>query len=156
MKVSHTTRNRVLFTVSYLYILLFVYAAVSKLIDFENFQAQIGQSPLLSVLAAYVSVGVIILEISIAIMLAVPYLRIAGLYMAFTLMVIFTVYIYLILNYSSFVPCSCGGILENMGWKEHLIFNIAFAVLAAGAILLPSQADSILRAHSPMFKSNVL
>jgi hypothetical protein len=31
-----------------LYIILFVYAAVSKLLDFENFQAQLGQSPLLS------------------------------------------------------------------------------------------------------------
>src|SRR5690606_23761035 len=45
-------------------------------------------------------------------------------------MTAFTVYIYLILNYSPFVPCSCGGILEKMGWTEHLWFNIIITLLA--------------------------
>src|SRR5690606_10893575 len=45
-------------------------------------------------------------------------------------MVAFTVYIYLILNYSDFVPCSCGGILEKLGWTEHLIFNAAAVLLS--------------------------
>jgi hypothetical protein len=36
-------------------IILFTYAAISKLIDFENFQTQLGQSPLLSAYAASIS-----------------------------------------------------------------------------------------------------
>jgi len=51
-------------------------------------------------------------------------------------MLMFTSYIIVILNYSSFVPCSCGGILEKIGWKEHLIFNIVFTILAATACFI--------------------
>lgn len=156
MKILTQAIAKIPAAVSYLYILLFVYAAVSKLLDFENFQAQIGQSPLLSIFAAYASTGVLLLEFLIAIMLAVPRLRIAGLYMAFTLMVMFTAYIYLILNYSSFVPCSCGGILEKLGWKEHLIFNILFTVLAATAILLSNEKKDISPWSLNPFKTTLI
>ena len=47
----------------------------------------------------------------------------------------FTVYIYLILNYSDFVPCSCGGILEKLGWTEHLIFNGICVIMGVVAII---------------------
>ena len=49
-------------------------------------------------------------------------------------MVMFTAYIYLILNYSDFIPCSCGGVLEDLSWTQHLIFNIVFIFLAGVAI----------------------
>ncbi|UUW07291.1 hypothetical protein NLG42_14380 [Flavobacterium plurextorum] len=113
-----------------LYILLFVYAAVSKLLDFENFQVQLGQSPLISSFAAYLAFLVPVAEIVIAVLLAVPKFRKVGLYAGFGLMVIFSIYIYLILNYSSYIPCSCGGILEKMNWDQHFYFNIFFSVLA--------------------------
>jgi hypothetical protein len=45
-------------------------------------------------------------------------------------MTMFTAYIVAILKFSDFVPCSCGGVLEHLGWPEHLILNIAFTVLA--------------------------
>lgn len=121
--------------ISYLFVLLFVYAAVSKLLDFENFRVQLAQSPLLSAYAGVVSYGVIALELVISLLLLVPKTRKAALYASFGLMVAFTVYIYLILNYSDFVPCSCGGILEKMGWKEHLVFNVTTVILAGAAVL---------------------
>ncbi len=119
---------------SWFFILLFIYAGVSKMLDFENFQVQIGQSPLLSAWAGFVSYGVIAAEFLISGLLLYGRTRLAGLYASFTLMVAFTVYIYLILNFSDFIPCSCGGILEEMGWTEHLIFNIVCVVLAASGI----------------------
>jgi len=61
--------------ISYLFILLFVYAAVSKIIDFQNFQAQLGQSPLLSAFASWVSWLVLILELGIVVLLIFPKLR---------------------------------------------------------------------------------
>ncbi|TGN26443.1 MauE/DoxX family redox-associated membrane protein [Empedobacter tilapiae] len=54
--------------VCYLFIILFIYAAVSKLIDFENFQIQLAQSPLLSVYAEFI-VYTIIISIGIVIAL---------------------------------------------------------------------------------------
>src|SRR5690606_1184007 len=62
--------------------------------------------------------------------------RIQGLYIAFLLMVMFTTYIIIILNFTSFTPCSCGGVLEALGWTEHLIFNTVFILLALWALYL--------------------
>jgi len=126
-------------TISYLFILLFVYAAVSKIIDFQNFQAQLGQSPLLSAFASWVSWLVLILELGIVVLLIFPKLRTIGLLASTLLMTLFTAYIFIILNYSSFVPCSCGGILEKMSWNTHLIFNIFFILLPIIGLILEEQ-----------------
>jgi uncharacterized membrane protein YphA (DoxX/SURF4 family) len=127
--------------VSYFFILLFCYAAISKMLDFENFRVQIGQSPLLSAFAEFISYAVIIVELIIVILLLVTNLRRAGLYASTALMSAFTVYIFLILNYSDFIPCSCGGILEKLGWTEHLIFNIACVISGVVAILINSKEN---------------
>ncbi|MCY0977160.1 hypothetical protein PGH12_01415 [Chryseobacterium wangxinyae] len=131
-----TIKVRFVDIISYFFILLFCYATVSKIMDFENFQAQIGQSPLISSFTAFGSYGILITEILVCLLLLTNKTRIYGLYGSFMLMVLFSVYIYLILNYSEFVPCSCGGILEKMDWHTHLWFNISCFVLAAISILL--------------------
>lgn len=129
---------------------LFTYAAVSKGLDFENFQVQLAQSPLLSAYAGQVSYGVIALELLITAMLLIPKTQKTGLYAAFALMVAFTAYIYLILNYSDFVPCSCGGILEKMGWTQHLIFNSICVMLAGTAVVLRQKNNM------PMVRKSIL
>ena len=136
------TRSMLIQIVSYLYILLFVYAAISKLMEFENFRIQLAQSPLLSAYAGPIAPSVITIELLIAGLLCFKVTRLPGLYASFFLMIAFTVYIYLILNYSDFIPCSCGGIIEQLGWTEHLVFNIAFAVLAMVAIILWEKGKS--------------
>ena len=136
MKLNIKIKNAILEIICLLYVILFVYAALSKLLDFENFRVQLGQSPLLSAFAGSIAWIVPILELLIALLLVFKKCRLSGLFAAFSLMVMFTTYIYIILNYSSFVPCSCGGILEKMGWKEHLFFNFVFIMLAAAGILI--------------------
>ena len=131
-----THRHIVVEIICLLYVLLFVYAAVNKILDFENFRVQLAQSPLLSNFAGWVAWAVPSAEILIALTLLIPSFRLSGMYAAFSLMVMFTAYIYIILNYSSFVPCSCGGILEKMGWVEHLWFNAGFTLLAVLAIVV--------------------
>lgn len=121
---------------AYFFILLFCYASISKLLDFENFQVQIAQSPLLSAYAGFISYAVIIAEVFFALLLVIPKSRLLGLYCSLAIMISFTIYIYLILNFSDFVPCSCGGILEKMGWTEHLFFNLGCILLALVSILL--------------------
>jgi hypothetical protein len=70
-------------------------------------------------------------------------MRSIGLYLSFALMTLFSVYILVITNYSSNVPCSCGGILEKMTWNQHLIFNLAFLVFAATTILADPKTISL-------------
>lgn len=136
MKLNATFRTILLESICLLYVVLLVYAALSKLLEFDNFQAQLGQSPLLSAFTGFVSYSVLGTELIIALLLCFSRTRYVGLLSALGLMVLFTAYIVIILNYSYFVPCSCGGILESLGWKEHLIFNIGFVVLALIGLLL--------------------
>lgn len=138
MKLGEKTKTIIIEGICLLFVLLFIYAAVSKLLDFENFRIQLGQSPLLSAFAGIVAWLVPALEIGIALMLVIPKFRMMGLYASFTLMVMFTAYIFIILNFSSFIPCSCGGVLEKMGWTEHLVFNIGFFLLSGVGLLLSS------------------
>lgn len=122
-----------------LFIVLFVYAATSKLLDFETFQIQLAQSPFLGAYAGMISVLAPGIEILLAGMLIIPRYRLIALIGCYGLMVMFTAYIVIILNFSDFIPCSCGGVLEKLSWTQHLIFNIVFIVLAGVAILLASQ-----------------
>lgn len=118
------------------FILLFCYAAISKILDYENFEVQLAQSPLLSAYASTIAWLIIATELVIVLLLVLNSTSKIGLYSSFGLMTAFTVYIYLILNYSDFVPCSCGGILEEMGWTEHFVFNIVAMLIAATGVLL--------------------
>lgn len=136
MKLSPHLKFNITYIIALLHILLFTYAATSKILDFENFQIQLGQSPLLSSFAGAVSYGVIIVELLLVILLISKKTRPIALYGSLLLMTMFTTYIYIILNYSSFVPCSCGGILEKLGWTEHMIFNSFFILLALIAIII--------------------
>lgn len=138
-----TFKTRFVEVSSYLFILLFFYASISKIIDFENFQVQIAQSPILSAYAGIISYLVIIIEIVICLLLVLPVTRVIGLYASTALMSAFTVYIYLILNYSDFIPCSCGGILEKMSWTQHLVFNIVCVMLGIISVIIAEKQRAV-------------
>lgn len=121
--------------ISYFFILLFVYASISKLTDFETFQIQLAQSPLFGDVAVIVSYAVIALELVIVFLLFFQQSRLLGLYASLAIMSAFTFYIYLIINFSDSIPCSCGGLLEKMNWDEHLLFNSLCVMLALIAIV---------------------
>ncbi len=117
-----------------LFILLFIYAALSKLLDYQKFQVQVGQSPLLTPFRGLVVWAIPAIEILIAGLLAFQRTRLAGLYASHGLMALFTAYIFAITRFSDYIPCSCGGILQKMSWNQHLIFNLCFVVLGLTGI----------------------
>lgn len=123
------------------FILLFVYTAVSKFIDYDNFRGIIGQSPLITKFATPLSFIVPIGEIVIALMLAIPRYRLKGLYASFAAMVLFTTYIIVLVTLSEKVPCSCGGVIQRMSWTQHLYFNIFFVLVALVGIVLQTKAE---------------
>lgn len=136
MKLFKPHKQHIVSMICLLFIILFVYAACTKLLDYEKFRVQIGQSPVLTSIGGWISWLVPATELVIAGMLLMPSLRLMALYASFSLMTMFTAYIFIILHYSPFIPCSCGGILEKMGWTEHLFFNIGFVFLALIGVLL--------------------
>jgi len=131
-----------------LFIVLFTYAAVSKLIDFQKFRVQLGQSPLLTAFAGPVAWIVPSVEILIAVLLATERFKLLGLYASFSLMTMFSAYIILITQFSIYIPCSCGGILEHLTWNQHLLFNICFLFFALAGLLLHSNNPIIQSAKT--------
>lgn len=129
-------RGIVIDVICFLFILLFMYAGLSKLLDYKQFVLQLGQSPMLTDVAVWVAWIIPLTEILISVLLVITKFRLAGLYAAFALMVVFTGYIILILHSGVHVPCSCGGILEELGWEEHLLFNAVFVLLGLAGIFL--------------------
>jgi len=128
--------------ISALLIILFVYAATSKFLDFQKFQVQLGQSPLLTAFAKWVAWLIPTIEIIISLLLAFSKTRLLALYASFSLMIMFAFYIIAITRFSEYIPCTCGGILQNMSWNQHLVFNLVFVLLALiGVILYPKDPD---------------
>jgi hypothetical protein len=125
-------------------IAVFTYAAISKLLDFHNFHRQLFLSPLLNRYAGFISWFIPMLELLIVWMLISVRFRLLGFYLAFSQMLLFTLYIFYILNFSAEIPCSCGGLLQYMGWNVHLIFNIVLLLLAATSILIQPGNDALV------------
>lgn len=124
-------------TIIVLLILLFTYAASSKLLDIERFRAQLYLQPFSQGLSDLLVYTLPAIEIITALMLCLERFRLAGLLLTVALMAIFTGYISMaLLHYWGNVPCSCGGILEHMSWSVHLAFNWAFLIAGITAIAL--------------------
>lgn len=150
MKVHAVHKKHLITAIVVLFIFLFVYAATSKLMDFQQFTIQLSQSPVLTAYANEAAWGIPVVEYFLVILFVFNEFRLWALYGSFALMVMFTTYIALVLNFSDYIPCSCGGVLENMGWTEHIVFNLFFVALAVIGILRlessdPTQKPKILK-----------
>jgi uncharacterized membrane protein YphA (DoxX/SURF4 family) len=131
--------------ISFLFILLFMYAGLSKLMDYQKFTIEIGQSPLLTGFGTTLPWIVIGVEVLIPLLFVLPTFRLYAFFASFSLMTMFSVYIVAILGISPYVPCSCGGVLEDLGWTEHLIFNGMFVLLALVGIILQANQEKKAR-----------
>lgn len=129
-------RSTITEIIAALLILLWVYAAVSKLTTFNTFRIQLSKSPMLTGFADIVAILAPLFELIIAGALALPRWRLAGLYASLFLLLFFTAYLIAILNFSYYIPCSCGGILGNLSWQAHIVFNLGYALSAAAGIVL--------------------
>jgi len=139
-------RERMVDIISSLFVLLFVYAALSKILDFEKFRIELGKSPLLGPLSTYIAILVPLVELAISFLLFVKKLHLKALFAAFSVMTMFSAYIFFILKWSSYIPCSCGGVLGNMTWGQHLLFNIIYLIMGAVAIYLhPDKNQGLIR-----------
>jgi hypothetical protein len=147
MQSNQTIKKYFVDFVSLLIIFLFVYAATSKLLDYQKFQVQLGQSPMLTQFASWVVWIIPGIEILISILLAFAKYRLVGLYISFSLMVMFTAYIIVITHFSEYVPCSCGGVLQHMTWNQHLVFNLFFVLLSFTSILFYPGSSATTREY---------
>lgn len=120
--------------------------------DYSQFKFQLGRSPYVTNIAGFVAWALPLGELTIAGLLLFRKTTTLGIYASFFLMLLFTGYIYAMQHYSYFVPCSCGGILNNMDWDTHFYFNIIFTLLGLAGIFLQKFA-SIIHDNPSVIKS---
>ncbi len=119
-----------------LLILLWVYASASKLLDYETSSVQMLRQVFPAWISQILVWAVPVSELAAAGLLLVSQTQRAGLYASFYLLSAFSCYIALILTgLFGDIPCSCGGVLEQMTWTQHLFFNLFFWALTLVAII---------------------
>jgi len=137
---SIKTRNTILLICYFLFTSMFIYAAVSKLMNYRIFILQMDRQPFPDKYTHLLVWSVLSSEILAAVMMMTLSLRRIGLFFATGLMVCFTVYIILVkLNYYGVIPCSCGGVIARFSWTQHLIFNLIFVAIGIVGIYLEQQ-----------------
>ena len=106
---------------------LFGYSSISKLIDWYVTKSGLYNQVFPIWMADFLLYFLPAIEIMVAVFLLIPDYRLIGVKIAVILMLIFSTYIGLVLTgIFGRIPCSCGGVLNNIGWWEHLLFNLFF------------------------------
>ncbi|MGZ3835603.1 MAG: MauE/DoxX family redox-associated membrane protein [Mucilaginibacter sp.] len=122
----------------FILVLLWIYAAFSKLLDFNLFKGQMHRQMLPIFLKTSLVYILPPVETSAALLLLFDRTQLAGFIISGALMSAFTIYVGgAVLRFFDHVPCSCGGLLSSMNWSAHLIFNLFFLLLTAiGSIIV--------------------
>ena len=112
---------------TFLLVLLWGYTATSKLMAFTEFKRQLIAQHFNPDFTSAMLWLVPLIEIIAAITLLFEKSRLIGLQLSFILMVLFTGYVGLtLMGYFDQRPCSCGGVLQQLGWTAHFWFNLFF------------------------------
>lgn len=136
MTFSWMKKRTLVEIIALLFVILFLYTGIAKLMEFDVFYEQLMDSPILAFAAPLVAWGLPLTEFILSIALFIPKYRLFGLYAAFILMILFTAYVGILLSISTELPCSCGGIIGELSWPAHLVVNITLIGLALTGIIL--------------------
>lgn len=124
-------------TIASLLAALFFYAAMSKLIEYEQSKSEMLNQVFPSKWAGIITWMVPATELIIAAALLLRQSQRAGLWAATLLLSAFSAYIAIVMTgIFGRIPCSCGGILKHMSYETHLLFNLFFVALGIIGIKL--------------------
>ena len=116
--------------ISAVFIFLFTYTATSKLVAFASFQSTLGKLPVIGSFSPVLAILLPLSELVIATLLFFPASRRIGAFASLIIMLLFTTYIGWAILLDVKLPCSCGGILQSLNWRQHLWLNIFLTLLA--------------------------
>lgn len=124
-----------------LYATLFLYTGICKIMDYSIIKEQLAMSPVLAPVSKLIAAGLPWIEFLVVLLLVIPRWRLKGFYASLALMTAFTIYIIGMLIFDKHLPCSCGGVIEKLSWKGHIVFNSVFIVLSIIGIILEKQVQ---------------
>jgi len=118
-------KNKIIITIiSSSLTLFFIYVGVSKYSDFSRFIYDMHNQPIPKQLSNSIIWLLPPLEILIAIFLLLDKTVLIGLYTSVFTMIVFTLYSAAVLaKYFENIPCSCGGIIRGLTWKQQLFLT---------------------------------
>lgn len=127
-----------IFGVSAFMLLLFIYTATNKLLEYKSFvfQLQLAPLPMMLTLAPILGWLVPTVELALVAGLYIARTRILSLAASLMLMVTFEGYIWWIKSTGLDLPCTCGGIISAMGWTTHFIFNAVIISFLTTALII--------------------
>jgi len=124
-------------------VLLFTYAAGSKLADTAAFRRELYRQPFPPGAADLLFYLLPAAELIVAAMLLSRRAFLAGLKVSLVMLALFTGYILLaVLGFWEHVPCSCGGIISHLTWGQHLVFNCCCLTLNLIALYLHHKGEA--------------
>jgi len=129
MKATALHQNNILKASSILLILLWSSTGLSKILEFAEFKQQ-----LITILGEDMAkpVSIVIPSLELIAAMTIPFGKTGtlGLYLSLILMTTFTAYVILVITgYFGPAPCTCGGIITALSWKQHLIVNIILLLI---------------------------
>lgn len=134
---------KLVFTFSYIllcrsfFIVLLMYAGLTKLLEVDLFYDNLYNSPLLpksESLLFILTWAIPLIEIMIAIALCFKDFNTQALISIISLLAVYSIYIAAILWLAPYQPCSCGGVISALSWKGHFVLNISSIVLALSCL----------------------
>jgi hypothetical protein len=110
---------------------LFLYSGITKTIGFGLFVNTLDKSLFFNDFnTRFIGIFVIAAEFAIPVLLFFESTALYGYLLSFLLLLLFTAYILLMFLLSPFLPCSCGGLIESLSWRQHIFFNVAFMAIS--------------------------
>lgn len=133
---SPKTREFIFDVISFAFVILFVYTAASKIATINLFTFTLSELPVIGKMNYFVARAVPAVELLVSLLLIIPKTKRTGVFASLILMFVFTIWIVLMILFAPHLPCSCGGVIQAMGWKWHVVFNLGFIGLAAFALAI--------------------
>lgn len=119
-----------------LLIIMFSYTLFHKIFDMKSFLDTLKKSTIIEDYQISIILYLTPFLEFITILALFLWKRIEGFYLSFILMLIFTIYLIALNNFSLYKGCSCGGIFNELSYLEHIIVNCSFIIISLLSILL--------------------
>lgn len=127
-----------------LLITLFLYTAIDKFYHHDSFENALKKSTLIGGASAFLSWMVPTTEVLISTLLFIPSTRTRGLKASLFLLSGFTIYLMYMISTSPELPCTCGGVISSLNWREHIVFNASFILLTIAALRILQQPKDFI------------
>ncbi|HVY75456.1 MAG TPA: MauE/DoxX family redox-associated membrane protein [Puia sp.] len=131
-----------------LLIFLWIYAAATKLINFQLTKAEMAHQIFDESFSSILAWLVPAVELLTGFLLAIPLTARYGLVLSALLLGLFTIYVVGgVMHWYETMPCACGGVIRHMTWGWHLAFNCCFLVINVTTLMIEPSRKEVSASH---------